>query len=418
LAGNTQFYGNKISMEYDEMPIQKALAEIVDQSGLNVIISEEIKGNISLKLRQVPWDQALVVIMRARKLGYSRQGNLLRIAPIADLKAEEEDANKLAASRKAVEALKVRMFPISYAKVDELEKKLKDFLGDRGKVVGDVRTNALVVTDIEENLVRVAKLIASLDIQPQQVLIEGKIVEAQEEFTRSIGVNWASNGAQIKVGNSPKGPVNMTPRFAVNQGGTAKTGNFSLGFDIGTLDIFGSITSALSLSEQENKVKVLASPRIFTLSNEKADINQTTEVPVKQVTVNGNSTQVSFQFKPLTLKLEVTPQVTSDGSVIMKVGVNRQFQGAVVDPSAGSFAVNSREANTKVLVKNGQTAVIGGIYQSDATDGEQGVPWLRDTPFLGWLFKTKDISKRKSELLIFLTPRILGQLESSATKDL
>ncbi|MDG0816718.1 type IV pilus secretin PilQ [Bdellovibrio svalbardensis] len=419
LAGNSQFYGKKISIETNSMDIRDALNFITEESGVNMVLSDEVKGNVSLKLRQVPWDQALVVIMRARKLGYTRQGNVLRIAPLADLKAEEDDANKLAAARKNLEPLKVRMFPISYAKVDELEKKIKDFLGDRGKVVGDMRTNALVVTDIEDNLERIAKLISSLDTQPQQVLIEGKIVEAQEDFARDIGVSWSSSGSTIKLGNSSRGPVNMTPKFAVNPGKGSGGTNLDFGLDIGTLDVFGSITAALALSESENKVKVLASPRIFTMSNEKADINQTTEVPVKQVTINGTSNQTSFQFKPLTLKLEVTPQVTSDGSVIMKIAVNRQFQGAVVDAALGSFSVNSREANTRVLVKNGQTAVIGGIYQSDATDGETGVPWFREVPVVGWLFKTKSIRKTKSELLIFITPRIMGQVDGgSTTKDL
>lgn len=419
LAGNSQFYGKKISIETNSMDIRDALSFITEESGVNMVLSDEVKGNVSLKLRQVPWDQALVVIMRARKLGYTRQGNVLRIAPLADLKAEEDDANKLAAARKNLEPLKVRMYPISYAKVDELEKKIKDFLGERGKVVGDVRTNALVITDIEENLERIAKLISSLDTQPQQVLIEGKIVEAQEEFARDIGVSWSASGSSIKLGNSTRGPVNMTPRFAVNPGKGAGGSNLDFGLDIGTLDVFGSITAALALSESENKVKVLASPRIFTMSNEKADINQTTEVPVKQVTINGTSNQTSFQFKPLTLKLEVTPQVTSDGSVIMKIAVNRQFQGAVVDAQLGSFQVNSREANTRVLVKNGQTAVIGGIYSNDFSDGETGIPWLREVPVVGWLFKTKSVRKSKSELLIFITPRIMGQIDGgTSTKDL
>ncbi|MGE5086804.1 MAG: type IV pilus secretin PilQ, partial [Bacillota bacterium] len=203
----------------------------------------------------------------------------------------------------------------------------------------------------------------------------------------------------------------MNPRFNINPS-AGSGGNFNFNLDVGTLDVFGSISAALALSERESKVKTLSSPRILTMSNEKADINQTTEVPVKQVTVTGNSQQTSYQFKPLTLKLEVTPQVTADGSVIMKVLVNRQIKGA--DNADGSFATNSREANTKVLVKNGQTAVIGGIYQSDATEGEEGVPWLREIPLLGNLFKVKSTDKQKSELLIFLTPRIMGQVDSGA----
>ncbi|MGZ3772466.1 MAG: type IV pilus secretin PilQ [Pseudobdellovibrionaceae bacterium] len=410
LAGNTKFYGKKISIETKSMDIRDALNFITEESGVNMVVADEVKGNISLKLRQVPWDQALVVIMKARKLGYTRQGNVLRIAPLSDLKAEEDDATKLAQTRKTVEPLKVRMFPVSYAKVDELEKKIKDFLGERGKAVGDVRTNSLVVTDIEDNLDRVSKLIASLDIQPPQVLIEGKIVEAQETFIRSIGVNWGATGSPIKLGSTSRGPVNMNPSFNINPAANTP-GNLNFNLSIGTLDYFGTLQAALSLKESEDQVKVISAPRIMTMTNEKADISQTTEVAVKQVTTTTSGTQETFQFKPLTMKLEVTPQVTADGSVIMKVNVNRQFQGADTSGAgSGAFAVNSREANTRVLVKNGETAVIGGIYQSDATDGETGVPWFREIPVLGYLFKTKNIKKDKSELLIFLTPRIVGQV--------
>lgn len=423
LAGNTKFYGKKISIETSNMDIRDALNFITEESGVNMVISEDVKGSVSLKLRQVPWDQALVVIMKAKKLGYTRQGNVLRIAPLQDLKAEEDDATKLAQARKNLEPLKVRMFPVSYARVDELEKKIKDFLGERGKVVGDVRTNALVVTDIEENLERAAKLIASLDTQPPQVSIEGKIVEAKESFTRNIGVNWSATGTPIKLGSTARGPVNMNPSFNVNSGAAGSSGALNFNLNVGTLDVFGTLSAALALNETEELVKIISAPRIMTMSNEKADINQTTEVPVRQVTQNGTATQETFQFKPLTLKLEVTPQVTADGSVIMKVLVNRQFRGADVSSAGqGAFAVNSREANTRVLVKNGQTAVIGGIYQSDATDGETGVPWFRELPFVSYLFKTKNISKEKSELLIFLTPRIMGPVDSNngapATMDL
>jgi len=412
LSGNTKFYGKKISLETNNMDIRDALSFITEESGVNMVISEDVKGTVSLKLRQVPWDQALVVIMKAKKLGYTRQGNVLRIAPLQDLKAEEDDATKLQQARKNIEPLKVRMFPVSYAKVDELEKKIKDFLGDRGKVVGDVRTNALVVTDIEENLERAAKLIASLDTQPPQVLIESKIVEAQESFTRNLGVNWGASGAPIKLGSTARGPVNMNPSFNINPAANVPGSALSLNLSVGTLDVFGTLQAALSLSESEEQVKIISAPRIMTMTNEKADINQTTEVPVRQVTQNGTATQETFQFKPLTLKLEVTPQVTADGSVIMKVLVNRQFRGADVSSAGqGAFAVNSREANTRVLVKNGQTAVIGGIYQSDATDGENGVPWFRELPIVSYLFKTKNVTKSKSELLVFLTPRIIGPVD-------
>ncbi len=420
MAGNTKFYGKKISIETSNMDVREALKFLTEESGVNMVISDEVKGNLSLKLRQVPWDQALVVIMKARKLGYTRQGNVLRIAPLTDLRQEEDDAAKLALAHKAIEPMKVRMFPISYAKVDELEKKIKDFLSEKGKVIGDPRTNALVVTDQEDVLSRVAKLVANLDVQPPQVLIEGKIVEAKDSFMRSVGVNWGSTGAPVNLGSGKRGPVNMTPSFSTSPS-VAGTGNFNLGLNIGTLDFLGNLTASLALSERDEQVKVISSPRIMTLSNEQASISQTTELPLKTVTVTNGTTQETYQFKPVTLKLDVTPQITSDSSVIMKIEVDRQFAGAVVSTSTEAVPINSREAKTRVLVKNGQTAVIGGIYQSDATDFEVGIPWAKDLPIVGSLFRTTTKTKEKIELVIFLTPRIMAQMEaaaaSSATQD-
>ncbi|RYZ63334.1 MAG: type IV pilus secretin PilQ, partial [Proteobacteria bacterium] len=368
----------------------------------------------SLKLRQVPWDQALVMIMKARKLGYSRQGNVLRIVPLDDLKKEEDDANKMALAKRNIEPLKVRAFTISYAKIEELDKKVKDFLTERGKVVGDTRTNTIVVTDIADSLNRVAKLLEGLDAAPPQVLIEGKIVEASDSFVRSVGVNWGFSGADKMIGNGTQGPINMRPNLNVG-GSNRGTGGFDLGLNVGTLDIFGDLSASLNLFEREDKVKVLSSPRIVTLSNEKADISQTNEYPVKTVTnVNGAMT-TTYQFKPLTLKLEVTPQITHEGTIIMRVLVNRQIKGPAVSATDDTFSVNSREANTRVIVKNGQTAVIGGIYRTDLTEGVTGVPWLKDIPFFGALFRATTTDRQRSELLIFLTPRILAQTETTAT---
>ncbi len=411
LSGNTKFYGRKISIEVGNIDVRDALRFITEESGVNMVITDEVKGNISLKLREVPWDQALVVIMKARRLGYSRQGNVLRIVPLEELRKEEDEATKLALARKVIEPLKVRAFNISYAKVDELDKKIKDFLTERGKVVGDVRTSTIVVTDVEESLNRIMKLIQGLDSAPPQVLIEGKIVEALDSFQRTVGVQWGLSGADIQIGNGAKGPINLHPNLGVGQA-TATPGGLGFGLSVGTLDIFGDLTASLALFEKEEKVKVLSSPRIVTLSNEKADISQTNELPVKTLTPQPNGPPlIAYQFKPLTLKLEVTPQVTGDGTVIMKVSVTRQIKGAAVSTTDDTFSVNSREANTRVIVKNGQTAVIGGIYRSDVTEGITGVPWLKDIPVLGYLFKGTSTDRQRSELLIFLTPRILAQAE-------
>ncbi|MCX7978706.1 MAG: type IV pilus secretin PilQ, partial [Bdellovibrionaceae bacterium] len=356
---------------------------------------------------------ALVTLLRAHQLGYTRQGTILRIAPIQDLQKEEKDAAELAKARRNMEGLKVRMFPISYGKLDDMEKKLKDFLSERGRIIGDTRSNTLVVTDVEESLNRIAKVISSLDVPPPQVLIEGKIVEAKESFTRSLGFKWTASGQDQLLARTGRGPINMRPSISVNQGLFVGE-RFDLGLSLTSLPILGDLNAALSLSEFEEKVKVISSPRIMALSNESASIEQVTEVPVLQVTQSNSGSQITPTFKPLRLQLQVTPNITSDNSVLMKVNVKREFKGADLGGATQAFSVNSRSADTRVLVRNGSTVAIGGIYQSDAVEGNIGVPGLKDVPILGWLFKGKNSNTEKSELLIFLTPRILSNLPAAS----
>lgn len=415
LAGNIQFYGKKISLETSDMDIREAIRFISDESGVNLVLSEEVKGTVSIKLRQVPWDQALVVLMKSKKLGYTRAGNVLRIAPITDIKAEEDESLKLAAAKLATLPLKVRMIPISYAKIDDLSTQIKPFLSERGKIIGDNRTSSLVVSDIEENLERVGKLIASIDIPPNQVLIEGKVVEATDSFSKNIGLNWSGTGSEFgtKIGGQGGREVRGRTGFSSTPGFSGSP-SFNLNFSLGTLDILGDLTAQLSLFEQQRMAKVLSSPRIVTLHNEPAVIQQTTEIPIVSSTpsAGGAGPVTTVSFKPVSLKLSVTPQITNDGAVIMAVDVNRDFLSGDSIGNTGARPVASRSAKTKVLVRNGQTAVIGGIYQSDQTKTDTKVPWVGDIPILGWLFKSQGKSEDRNELLIFLTPRILGQADS------
>lgn len=414
MSGNTQFYGKKISLEVSEMDVKEVFKLISEESGINLVLSDDVKGTVSLKLRQVPWDQALVVIMKARKLGYTRAGNVLRIAPLADIKAEEDDSLKLQAARKAQVALKVRMLPVSYAKIDELINQIKPFLSERGKAVGDARTSAIVVSDLDENLERVAKLVSSIDIPPPQVLIEGKVVEATDQFQRQLGINWSASGQPGILGRSSNKPIRAQSSISISPGSGAATG--ALTFSLGTLDILGDLTATLSLFEQQSAVKVLSSPRIVTLHNEPAEITQTTDIPLLKETIANGTTTRSVDFKSVKLKLGVTPQITNDASVIMTVDVNRDFLGGVEEQTTQSRAINTRTAKTKVMVRNGQTAVIGGIYQSDQNQSEARVPWAADIPVLGWLFKNRNSFQTKNELLIFLTPRILGQADTQSIR--
>lgn len=411
MAGNTQFYGKKISLETSEMDVRDVFKLIGEESGVNLVLSDEVKGTVSLKLRQVPWDQALVVIMKAKKLGYTRAGNVLRIAPLADIKAEEDETIRLTAAKRGQSPLKVRMIPISYAKVDDLAGQVRQFVSERGKVVGDARTSSLVISDIDENMDRMLKLIASIDVPPPQVLIEGKVVEASDQFQRQVGVNWAATGRPSNLGYASNGrKIRNTTSIGVSPG--VGLSAMSLSFQLGTLDVLGDLTATLGLFEKQNLVKVLSAPRIMTLHNEPAEINQTTEIPLIQENVTATGTTRSVTFKPVKLRLSVIPQITNDAAVIMAVDVNRDFLGGVENQQTGARAVNSRAAKTKVMVKNGQTAVIGGIFQSDTQNSETKVPWVGDIPILGWLFKNKSADNIKNELLIFLTPRIVGQADS------
>ncbi len=412
LTQNQKFYGKKISLEVTEMDIREVFKILMDESGVNMVLSDEVKGTISLKLREVPWDQALVVIMRTKKLGYTRQGSVIRVAALSDLRAEEDDASKVALQRKNNAPLKVKLIPISYAKIDELAKNVQTVLSEKGKVIMDSRTSSLVLTDLEEYLQRAEKLIQSIDTPPMQVLIEGKVIEARETFTRNLGLSWSASGSKIDMGTGPKGPQSAQPSLRVSPG--TSTATMGLNLTMGTLDVLGDLSAALTLNENEGLVKVISAPRVVAIHNEPSNILQNSQVPFLSTTTDQNGRETrSANFKEVKLSLDVVPQITNDGSVIMKVKVNRDFLGSVVDSQTQARPVNSRSVSTQVLVRNGQTAVIGGIYQSDVSEDETRVPGLGNIPVLGWLFKNKNHEKIKSELLVFLTPRILGTLDSN-----
>lgn len=405
LLGKTKFYGHKISIQFKDAEVRDVINFISEESGMNILLSDDVTGKMSLKLRQVPWDQALVVIMKARGLGYVRQGNILRIAPLKTLQAEADQARSVIESQSKLRPLRVKVFNVSYAKAKDLEAQVKDLLSsERARVKSDERTNSLIVTDLEENLEKVTKLISLLDTQTPQVLIEARIVEARTEFQRRIGFQWDLLNGQYFLGNADDGPVVVRPNLSTFTDPEAVFGNF--GMSITGMQYVGDLSASLKLYENENIVKVLSSPRVVTLNGIKANIEQTTQIPVPSITVTGTTPINTITYKDVSLKLEVTPQITADGGIIMELGVLREFVGVGV---GDSVPVNKRSAKTTLLVQNGQTSVVGGIYQSDVQDGEAGVPLLRKIPILGNLFKQKRYSKDKSELLIFITPRILNK---------
>jgi type IV pilus assembly protein PilQ len=406
LDSNVTFYGRKISIETSGMPVKDALRFIADEAGVNIIIDPDAASDtqlVNLKMREVPWDQAFVVVLRTNGLGYTRIGNLLRVAKV-DTLAEEE--KKTAERRKTAndnEPLKFKIFNINYVKATELEAKVDKFKSARGRIFGNDKSNQLIAQDTEEYLKIISDVVNKFDSQPSQVLIEGRIIEAADSFTRSIGVNWGASGADVGLGNG----INLRPSIGVST--FTSGGNGTLSLQLGTLDVLGDLTSTLSLSEVEGKIRILSSPRVVTLSNEKALISQGTQVPIVTTPppIGGVAQPSTTEYKDVNLKLEVTPQVTADASIIMSVEVERSLisPGSV---SGAAPAIDTRKATTRVIVKNGQTTIIGGVYQNDTSTTTTGVPWLKDLPIVGGMFRTRENRSARNELMIFITPRIIS----------
>lgn len=416
--GATRFYGRPISIEVRDTPVRDVITLIADQSGANIIMSDDINGNITIKLRQVPWDQALSIIMKTRGLGYVRQGTVLRIAPIRQLQSEAEDARRILEAQEATLPLRVKVIPVSFANVATLAGQIRNTLqatstsvaggqpsvaSGRGRIEADPRSSSIIVTDTDDNIQRIEQLVRALDTAPLQVMIEGKIVEAKEDMGRNFGINWGYTGQDVPLGGLTFGQSGrVSPRLP-----SAAT---SLDFRLGTLSFFGDLDAKLALFERQSMAKIISSPRVVTMNAQQATIDQSIQIPVlTQAAATGGATTtqplVSVTYRPVPTTLTVTPQITSGGDILMQVNFRREFLGAADGDNA---PIESRNVQTNVMVKNGQTAVIGGVYQSDTTEGETGTPYLRNIPILGWLFKSTDKTSLRNELLVFITPRILN----------
>ncbi len=412
LLSSKQFYGHPISVEVKNTDIRDVFNFIAEESGLNLVLSDGIQGKVTLKLREIPWDQALVVLMQSKQLGYVRQGNILRIETLSAIRAETDATRQLLEAQRQLQPMRVQIFPISYARAKDLEPHVKDFLSSRGKVKADARTNSMVVTDIAENIMKVRKLIKSLDTQTPQVLIEGKVVEAREQFDEKFGFVWGIPGVETDVfdwvsrASSPD-KVKYTPTAAL---GNSASGSNTIGISFNTIDVLGNLTATLDMLESEDVVRVVSSPRIVTLNNIEAQIKQTTEVPIFTTSTEDGETETTIEYKELNLQLKVTPQITAEGGIIMQMFIERQFQGEPeFSGDASASSVFGRSAQTTILINNGETAVIGGIYQNDVTEATSGTPFLRNIPIIGSLFRSQSKSIEKNELLIFLTPRVLNR---------
>jgi type IV pilus assembly protein PilQ len=413
--GAIRFSGRPISIEVRDTPVRDVITLISDQSGANIIMSDDITGSITIKLRQVPWDQALSIIMKTRGLGYVRQDSVLRIAPLRQLQAEAEEARRIIEAQDATLPLRVKVIPVSFASVSLLATQIRSTLqatqssapgmqpsgvsGGRGRIEADARTSSIIVTDNDDNIKRIEQLVRALDTAPLQVMIEGKIIEAKEEMGRNFGINWGYQGQDLGFAG---GSLSHSARISPSLGAA----NTSVDLRLGTLDFLGDLDAKLALFESDSKAKIISSPRVITMNAQEATIEQSIQIAVPTTTVTSGAPSVSFTYKSIPTTLRVRPQITSGGDVLMEVAFRREFQSGAA--SGAEVPIETRDVKTNVMVKNGQTTVIGGVYQADTAESESGTPYLRKVPVLGWLFKSKQNASVRNELLVFITPRIIN----------
>ncbi len=406
MSGPKKYIGKRISINVKEIPVPDLLNMIADTSGFNIIIDQEITRQppLSLTLTNVPWDQALDTIMNLSKLVADKNANILIIKTLSQASKDKEEQLKTTALKEGLEPLVTRVFLINYAALPDISKIIKDYLTPvRATMQSDERTNSLIVKDTVDSIDRIKKIIETLDTQTPQILIEAKIVEANENYSKTIGLE---NG--IRFGYDPVGVSRASdgPGFSFSTAGAP-----ALGATIGVYKRLLGLDFRLQLLESESKGRVISTPRVVTQNKKAATItsSQQTSFRVQQPATGNTPALATFQNISADLTLTVTPQVTNDGAISMQIALIKSSFG--VRPSADAPPnMNRRNITTNVLVDNGSTVVIGGLYQTDTLDTISGIPYLKDLPLLGWLFRTpKSNLTTKNELIIFMTPRIINQ---------
>jgi type IV pilus assembly protein PilQ len=453
------FAGDKLSLNFQNIEVRALLQVIADFTNFNVVTSDTVTGNVTLRLKDVPWDQALDIIMQAKGLGLKKAGNVLWIAPKDELAAKEKLDLESKAAIAQLEPVRTQSFQLNYVKAEEIAKGLAGqnigsggsgggsgagggggggsgtrILSPRGSVISEARTNQLFVSDIPSKLEEIQAMITKIDIPVRQVLIEARIVEANDKFGRALGVKLGASDNRglrggipgygvggnnyVTVGGNYNGVGYQTLQSNTNDFNNTQFVNLAANTSSDSFSNGNAATVALSLFsatanrflnlelsalESDGKGKVVSSPRVITADQVKALIEQGEELPYQVATASGAT---SIAFRKANLKLEVTPQITPEGSVILNVDVNKDSRGTLTPQG---YAINTKHVQTQVLVENGGTVVIGGIYTQDEGETVNKVPLLGDVPVLGNLFKNKTRTTSKTELLIFLTPKVVSE---------
>jgi type IV pilus assembly protein PilQ len=398
-----QFTGEPISLDLKDADIKDVFRTISQLTGLNIVIDPEVRGTVTVQLEDVPWDQALDLILKQNSLGYVLENNIMRIATSAKLQAEQADRARLAEARQAAEPTRTVIKKLSYAKANDVTGVVKSVMSRRGDIVVDGRTNTLIIREIATYLPAVLQLIENLDTPTPQVMIESRIVETTKSLGRSLGINWGFNqNADVAHGNTTgltfPNSINSTFRVPLDNGSTIGTIRMANILDSFNLDI------ALTAAENQGLLKIISSPKVTALTNTAASIQSGTQIPV-QTNVNNTTTVI---YVDATLKLTVTPQITAEGTVLLDVDVAKREPAVALNLSLGqNVPITVRQYKGQILVRDGGTTVIGGIFQLNDQDQNNMIPGLWKIPIFGNLFRNKTRTEKHDELLIFITPRIL-----------
>ena len=415
MSGPKKYIGKRISINVRDIPVPDLLNMIADTSGFNIIIDQAVNAAppLTLTLTNVPWDQALDTVMSLSKLIAQKSSNILVVKTLAVATKEREEELAAAKLKEGLEPLVTRVFLINYAALADIEKIIKDYITkERGAIQLDERTNSLIVKDTIESIERIKKIIETLDTQTPQILIEAKIVEANESYSKRIGL---SRG--VSVGYDPVGStetqVPVGPGFSFSSAPNSGAPT-ALGMTVGIYKRLLNLDVNLQLMESESKGRIISTPRVVTQNKKKATItsSEQTSFRVQTLTATGTPGAITFNNISADLNLTVTPQVTNDGAISMAITLTKSAFGTRPTGDAPPN-ITRRNVDTNVLVDNGSTVVIGGLYSTSTLETRSGIPFLKDLPLIGWLFSTPHApDTTKNELIIFMTPRIMNQDEA------
>ena len=416
VVGQTRFVGRRISLDFQQADISNILRLIAEVSGFNIVVGETVKAKVTMKLVSVPWDQALDMLLKMNGLGMIRQGSIVWIDTLASLARQQDEEARAKDAKVKAEELVDRVFYIRNIQAQELMTSLRQNLSPRGVMQFNAGSNALIVRDTETKLSTIRQLVEGLDLEVPQVQIEARIVQADTAYARGLGIQWGFQGNH-EVNGAPASVANLAGPFATPSASNflvnlpAQVGGLpavpSLGWTFGRLGGDFALDMRLSAGELLGLTKVIAAPKITTLDKREAKISQGESIPFQTTSLQGTQTT----FVDANLELNVTPQITSrdpkeeSKRILLRVRATRNAVGARSNPAGPS--IDRREANTQVLVRDGETMVIGGVFVDTQNNNVQGVPYFSRIPVLGWLFKNKSESVSKQELLIFLTPSIV-----------